>query len=49
MGQRGAILVVTGKIQTVGVNLFRIARFLARQLAHQRIRLAALPGAVEIA
>ena len=49
MGQRGTILVVTGKIEPVGIHLIRVGRFLAGKLTHQGICLTALACAVEIA
>ncbi len=49
MRQRGPVLIVSGKIEPVGIHLIRIGGFLAGKLTHQGIRLAALAGAVEIA
>ncbi len=49
MRQCRAVLIVTREVKAAGVDLIRVRRFLACQLAHERIRLAALPGAIEIA
>ena len=38
-----------GEIEPVGVNLLRIPRFLRRQLPHQAVRFARLPGLAQIA
>ena len=49
MRQRGPVLIVSGKVEPVGINLIRIGRFLVGKLTHQGVRLAALTRAVEIA
>ena len=48
MRQRRPLLIVTGEIQPVSVNLLRIVWFLLCQIAHQGIGLATLPGLPEI-
>ncbi len=49
MRQRGTILVIAGEIEAVGVDLSRIVRLAANQIAHLRVGLGVLSGAPEIA